>query len=84
MKELKVLQQQQILGKPLTLYGDFENPLFLCNVAVRMAKKEGGKNIKKAWNVGIARDCEKKQKKLPFFMDEEKRENRSERRKLKK
>ena len=29
MKELKVLQQQQILGKPLTLYGDFENPLFL-------------------------------------------------------
>jgi len=29
MKELKVLQQQQILGKPFTLYGDFENPLFL-------------------------------------------------------
>jgi len=29
MKELKVLQQQQILGKPLTLYGAFENPLFL-------------------------------------------------------
>ena len=23
-------------------------------------KKEGGKNIKKAGNVGIARDCEKK------------------------
>ena len=25
-------------------------------------KKEGGKNIKKAGNVGITRDCEKKEK----------------------
>ncbi len=29
MKELAVIQQREILGKPLTLYGDFENPLFL-------------------------------------------------------
>ena len=29
MKELTVIQQQEILGKPLTVYGDFENPLFL-------------------------------------------------------
>ena len=29
MKELTVIQQQEILGKPLTLYGNFENPLFL-------------------------------------------------------
>lgn len=29
MKELAVIQQQEILGKSLTLYGDFENPLFL-------------------------------------------------------
>ena len=29
MKELAVIQQQEILGKPLTVYGDFENPLFL-------------------------------------------------------
>lgn len=29
MKELAVIQQQEILGKPFTLYGDFENPLFL-------------------------------------------------------
>jgi len=29
MKELAVIQQQKILGKQLTLYGDFENPLFL-------------------------------------------------------
>ncbi len=26
MKELTVIQQQEILGKPLTVYGDFENP----------------------------------------------------------
>ena len=29
MNELTVIQQQEILGKFLTLYGDFENPLFL-------------------------------------------------------
>lgn len=29
MKELAVIQQQEILGKSLTLYGDFDNPLFL-------------------------------------------------------
>lgn len=29
MEKLKIIQQQQILGKPLTLYGNFENPLFL-------------------------------------------------------
>ncbi len=29
MKELTVIQQQEILGKPFTVYGDFENPLFL-------------------------------------------------------
>lgn len=29
MNELVVIQQQEILGKPFTLYGDFENPLFL-------------------------------------------------------
>lgn len=29
MKELAVIQQQEILGKSLTLYGDFENPLVL-------------------------------------------------------
>ncbi len=29
MKELKMIQKQEILGKPLTLYGNFENPLFL-------------------------------------------------------
>ena len=41
MKELKVLQQQQILGKPLTLYGDFENPLFLAKeVAERIFLKK--------------------------------------------
>ena len=29
MNELTVIQQQEILGKPFTVYGDFENPLFL-------------------------------------------------------
>ncbi len=29
MNELAVIKQQEILGKPFTLYGDFENPLFL-------------------------------------------------------
>jgi len=29
-----------------------------------MAKKECGKNIKKAGNAGIARDCKKKQKRI--------------------
>lgn len=29
MKGLAVIQQQEILGKPFTMYGDFENPLFL-------------------------------------------------------
>ena len=28
-KQLPILQQQEILGKQLTLYGNFENPLFL-------------------------------------------------------
>ena len=49
-----------------------------------MAKKEGGKNIKKTGNARIARDCEKNKKELPFFIYEEKRENKSERRELKK
>lgn len=29
MNELTVIQKQEILGKPFTVYGDFENPLFL-------------------------------------------------------
>ena len=29
MSKLSIIQQQEILGKPFTLYGDFENPLFL-------------------------------------------------------
>lgn len=29
MNELKIIQEQEILGKPFTVYGDFENPLFL-------------------------------------------------------
>ncbi|MCI8629207.1 MAG: phage antirepressor protein [Firmicutes bacterium] len=29
MNKLAVIKQQEILGKPFTLYGDFENPLFL-------------------------------------------------------
>ena len=30
-------------------------------------KKEGGKNIKKAGDVGIARDCKKKQKRIDIL-----------------
>ena len=29
MNKLVVIKQQEILGRPFTLYGDFENPLFL-------------------------------------------------------
>ena len=29
MNELNIIQEQEILGKPFTVYGDFENPLFL-------------------------------------------------------
>ncbi|MEY8320330.1 Bro-N domain-containing protein [Lachnospiraceae bacterium 46-61] len=29
MNELSVIQTQEILGKPFTVYGDFESPLFL-------------------------------------------------------
>lgn len=29
MNALSVIKQQEILGKPFTMYGDFENPLFL-------------------------------------------------------
>lgn len=29
MKELKIIKQQEVLGRNFTIYGDFENPLFL-------------------------------------------------------
>ena len=29
MKELKIIKQQEVLGKDFKVYGDFENPLFL-------------------------------------------------------
>ena len=30
-----MIQKQEILGKPLTLYGDFENPLFLAKEVLK-------------------------------------------------
>ncbi len=29
MNELKIIDEREVLGKQLRIYGDFENPLFL-------------------------------------------------------
>lgn len=45
MKELEILKQANLLGKELTVYGDFENPLFLAkDVAewIEYAKRSDG------------------------------------------
>lgn len=49
-----------------------------------MAKKECGKNIKKAGNAGIARDCEKKQKRIDILGGRGKRGKQERRKGVKK
>lgn len=49
-----------------------------------MAKKEGGKNIKKAGNVGIARDCEKKEKTIAILYGRGKKGKQEQKEKVKK
>ena len=49
-----------------------------------MAKKEYGKNVKKAGDVGIARDCKKKQKRIDILGGRGKRGKQEQKRKVKK
>ena len=40
MNQIKVVNEQTVLGKNFKIYGDFENPLFLAkDVAIRKAKE---------------------------------------------
>ena len=47
-------------------------------------KKECGKNIKKAGNVGIARDCEKKEKTIAILYGRGKKGKQEQKEKVKK
>jgi hypothetical protein len=47
-------------------------------------KKECGKNIKKAGNAGIARDCEKKEKLIAILYGQGKKEKQERKREVKK
>ncbi|MCI9354760.1 MAG: hypothetical protein HFE58_08175 [Firmicutes bacterium] len=49
-----------------------------------MAKKEYGKNVKKAGDVGIARDCEKKEKLITILYGQAKKGKQKQKGRVKK
>lgn len=40
MNEIQILDQREVLGKQFTIYGDFENPLFLAKDVAEMIDYE--------------------------------------------
>lgn len=69
MKELKILKQATLLGKELTVYGDFENPLFLARDVAEWIEYNNNGSIGGYYDVAAMLRTVDEDEKIKFFCE---------------